>query len=116
MTFYVTVRLGAMLKMRTPLPKTAKFSMIFLLASLWMQLGIGVNAIWQSVPVWLASSHQTGAMIVLTAVCLARHNVRACDPRHINNLLGKMKLEDRSKYDKFMRTFAKNPQARQKIN
>lgn len=41
----------------TALPLQAKMSIYFLLFALWMQLSIGVNVIWQNVPIELASSH-----------------------------------------------------------
>lgn len=40
-----------------PLHFGAKASICFLVAALWSQLFIGVNVIWNSVPVWLASTH-----------------------------------------------------------
>lgn len=88
----------------------ARISVLFLVASLWMQLGIGVNVIWNSVPVWLASSHQIGAMTVLTALVASMHHGRGIDPRQIKNLLGRLKLEDPQKYKMFM----KNLNARRK--
>ena len=81
----------------------ARRSIYFLIFSLWMQLGIGVNVIWNSVPIWLASSHQVGAMTVLTAMIFATHNARKIDPRHIKNLLGKLKTEDRTAYEQMMK-------------
>ena len=68
-----------------------------------MQMGIGMNVIWNHVPIWMASSHQAGAMTVLTAIVYALHNGRKIDPRHIKNLLGKLKVEDRSAYEKMMK-------------
>lgn len=41
-------------------------------------------------------------MTVLTALVLALHSGRRVDVRHIKNLLGKMKLEDRAMYERFM--------------
>ena len=41
----------------TGLPGGARFSVLFLIASLWTQLFIGANVIWNSVPIWMASSH-----------------------------------------------------------
>lgn len=63
---------------------------------------IGANVIWNSVPVWMASSHQIGAMTVLTALVLTCHSAKRVDLRHIKNLLGKLKLEDKKTYDQFM--------------
>ena len=84
------------------LPRGAVYSTYFLMAALWMQLFIGVNVIWQSVPIWLASSHQMGAMTVLTALILTMHSVRKPDLRHVKNLLGKLRATDPEGYKKFM--------------
>ena len=44
--------------LRIPLlSKTSKASILFLIATLWTQLSIGVNVIWNSVPINLASLH-----------------------------------------------------------
>ena len=51
----------------------------------------------------MASSHQCGAMTVLTAMVFAMHNARKVDPRHIKNLLGKLKVEDRTAYEQMMK-------------
>lgn len=85
------------------MPNGAKLSVCFLMATLWMQLFIGVNVIWNSVPVWMASSHQIGAMTVLTALVMCMHHGRGIDPRHIKNILGRMKLEDPQKYKIMMK-------------
>ena len=102
MTFWATAAGYNILKLKN-LPGGARFSVAFLIAALWMQLAIGVNVIWQSVPVWLASSHQVGAMTVLTALILTLHSARRVDLRHIKNLLGRLKLEDRAAYERFMK-------------
>jgi len=59
-----------------------------------MQLGIGVSTIWKGAPVEWASYHQVGAMTVLSTFLIAMHSCRKVDPRHLKNLVGKMKLED----------------------
>jgi len=41
-------------------------------------------------------------MTVLSALMFALHSGRRVDVRHIKNLLGKMKLEDRGNYERFM--------------
>lgn len=102
LTFWATVSLFKLLSLKF-LTVGARRSIYFLIFSLWMQLGIGVNVIWNSVPIWLASSHQVGAMTVLTAMIFATHNARKIDPRHIKNLLGKLKTEDRTAYEQMMK-------------
>jgi cytochrome c oxidase assembly protein subunit 15 len=85
------------------LPAGAKKSIYFLVFALWMQMFIGMNVIWNSVPIWLASSHQFGAMTGLTAFIIAFHSCRRVDPRHTKNLLGKLKLEDKQAFDQMMK-------------
>lgn len=41
-------------------------------------------------------------MTVLTATILAMHSCRRPDPRHIKNLIGKLKIEDPIAYKKMM--------------
>ena len=60
----------------------------------------------------MASSHQIGAITVLTALVMCMHHGRGIDPRQIKNLLGRLKLEDPQKYKQFM----KNMNAKQKEN
>ena len=56
MTLWVSVL--AFFAFRLPnLPISAKRSMILLVAALWGQMFVGMNVIWKSVPIWLASSH-----------------------------------------------------------
>jgi hypothetical protein len=38
-------------------------------------------------------------MTVLTAFLFALHNGRRVDPRHIRNLMGKLKVEDKAGYE-----------------
>jgi cytochrome c oxidase assembly protein subunit 15 len=102
MTLWASVTFAKVLSLKH-LTRGARGSMYFLIATLWMQLFIGANVIWNSVPVWMASSHQCGAMTVLTAMVFAMHNARKVDPRHIKNLLGKLKVEDRSAYEQMMK-------------
>ena len=76
------------------LSKSSKIASGILLASVWFQILIGVNTIWQGVPINLASSHQIGAMTVLSAFIFSMHTCRKVDPRHMKNLLGKLRTED----------------------
>jgi heme A synthase len=104
MTIWATISLGRLLPLKF-LTAGARRSIYFLIFTFWMQMGIGMNVIWNHVPVWMASSHQAGAMTVLTAMVYALHNGRKIDPRHIKNLLGKLKTEDRAAYEKMMKFY-----------
>ena len=93
MTLLVSYKTISFLGM-TGLTWQARVASGLLLFTIWMQMGIGVNTIWKSVPIEWASSHQVGAMTVLSAFLFAMHTCRKPDPRHLKNLIGKMKLED----------------------
>lgn len=79
-----------------------------LLAAVWTQLAIGVNTIWKGAPVEWASSHQVGAMTVLSAFLFTMHTCRKVDPRHLKNLVGKMKLEDPEAFRRMTGSYNKN--------
>ena len=81
---------------------------MFLVIALWSQLGIGVKTIWDSVPIYMASTHQIGAMTVLTAFVLTMHTCRRVDQRHIKNLLGKLRVEDPKRFEEVTNRFNKN--------
>jgi len=101
MTVWATV-VGVKCLRLTALNAATRFSIIFLLSALWGQLFLGMNVIWNNVPIQLASLHQVGAMTVLTATLLLCHNARAVDMRHIKNLLGKARMEDPKEYKRLM--------------
>lgn len=61
--------------------KPARLSLVLLTGSLWMQLLIGMNVIWNNVPINLASMHQIGAMIVLSCILFSFHCCKRVDPR-----------------------------------
>jgi len=50
----------------------------------------------------LASTHQTGAVTVLSAFLFAMHTCRKVDPRHLKNLLGKLRAEDPQAFHNMM--------------
>ena len=81
---------------------SSKTSIILLIVSLWTQMLIGVSAIWNNVPIQIASAHQIGAMTVLTTFLYTLHNARRVDIRHVNNLIGKLKREDPNGYMRLM--------------
>jgi len=91
----------------TALNPITRASIVFLLAALWGQLFLGMNVIWNNVPIQLASLHQIGAVTTLSAILFATHNARAVDLRHIKNLVGKMRVEDPQAYKRFMSTQGK---------
>ena len=68
-------------------------------------MGIGVNTIWQGVPIHLASSHQIGAMTVLSAFLFAMHTCRKPDVRHVKNIIGKLKKEDPEAFRKMTSSY-----------
>lgn len=78
------------------LSKSAKASIAFLLLSLYAQMCIGIYTIWNGVPIDAASLHQIGAMTVFTAFIVSSHCSRRVDPRHIQNMLGKLRHQDKA--------------------
>ena len=87
----------------------ARGSLLFLICALWAQLFLGMNVIWNNVPINLASMHQMGAMTILSAVLFSLHTARRCDVRHIKNLVGKLRIEDPKAYIQLVNSAAKNP-------
>lgn len=67
-----------------------------------------MKTIWESVPVHLASSHQIGAMTVLTAYLMAMHTCRRIDHRHMRNLLGKLRIEDPQAFQQVANSYKSN--------
>ena len=86
------------------LSNAARWSIIMLVFALWSQMGIGINVIWKSVPIEWASSHQIGAMSVLSIFLFSMHCCRKVDPRHMANLMGKLRIEDKAHYDHLMKS------------
>lgn len=72
----------------------ARKSFYLLLGAITMQILIGMHAVWFPEPISLANTHQGCAVLVMTALIFAMHTCRKVDPRHIKNLLGKMRIED----------------------
>lgn len=106
MTLLVSWKTVSFLGM-TGLTWQARVASALLLGSVWMQMGIGVSTIWKGAPVEWASSHQVGAMTVLTSFLFAMHTCRKVDPRHLKNLVGKMKLEDPEAFRKMTSNYNK---------
>lgn len=50
----------------------------------------------------MASAHQIGAMTVLTSVLFAMHTCRRVDPRHLKNLLGKLRADNPKAFHNMM--------------
>lgn len=89
--------------MRLPhLAAGSKRALFMLVVALWTQMFIGVNVIWNNVPINLASLHQVGAVTVLSLFLLTSHCGRKVDPRHVANLIGKLRIEDYAAYRKLM--------------
>jgi len=97
MTLWATVA-GINCLRLTKITGLARFSLVFLITALWSQLFLGMNVIWNNVPIQLASAHQVGAMTILTAVLFTCHSARRVDLRHMKNLVGKLRIEDPAAY------------------
>lgn len=88
-----------------------------LVLALWCQMGIGINVIWKSVPIEWASSHQIGAMTVLSILLFSMHCCRKIDPRHTANMMGKLRIENKAEYDRMMsRVAAKHGISKKDVN
>jgi hypothetical protein len=85
----------------------ARRSYYFLLAAILFQVSLGISAVWYPEPIWIANSHQAGAVTILTALVFALHTCRRVDPRHIKNLLGKLRVEDPEGFHRMMGHFNK---------
>jgi hypothetical protein len=68
---------------------------------------LGISTVWYPSPIWNANAHQAGAVTVLTALIFAIHTSRRVDPRHIKNLLGKLRVEDPQQFQAMMSNFNK---------
>ena len=87
------------------LTKSSRLSVVLLVFALWMQMLIGMNVIWNNVPINLASSHQVGAMSVLSCFMYSMHCARRIDPRHMNNMMGKLRIEDKKAYEGMLKFY-----------
>lgn len=76
------------------LSSASKRAYFLVLAAITLQATIGIHAVWFPEPIWISNIHQAGALTVLTAVLYALHTCRKVDPRHIRNMLGKLKIEN----------------------
>jgi len=72
----------------------ARKSYLLLLGAIALQISIGIGSIWYPSEIWIPNLHQAGALTVLTTILFALHTCRKVDPRHMRNLLGKLKIED----------------------
>jgi hypothetical protein len=90
------------------LTRPAKVASVALVAALWLQLFIGVQTIWQSVPIHLASTHQIGAMTVLSSFLFTMHTCRKIDTRHLKNLMGKLRVEDPKAFERMTNSYNQN--------
>jgi heme a synthase len=74
-TFAAIVALWAT-GLRATLPKSARVALHVLMAAAALQVVLGVSTLLLVVPIPLAAAHQAGAVLVLTAAILVRHNLR----------------------------------------
>ena len=107
MTLLVSYKVVKFLRMPN-LGFHAKFASGLLMLAVWSQLGIGVTTIWEGAPIHLCSTHQIGAMTVLSAFLFTMHTCRKIDPRHLKNLMGKLKHEDPEAFRRMTSTYNKN--------
>mmetsp|Transcript_24692 Transcript_24692/g.21926 ORF Transcript_24692/g.21926 Transcript_24692/m.21926 type:complete len:109 (+) Transcript_24692:998-1324(+) len=89
--------------MKLNLTPRAKFSLVLLSAVIATQLAIGIKVVHNSVPLELGSMHQVGAMTVLSALVFCLHSCKRLDPRHVKNILGKIKMENPVVYRQLMK-------------
>jgi len=61
---------------RVPLPARAPLAYYSLAAAAWMQVGLGVSTLLLYVPVWLASMHQCGSLVTLSAALWLSHELK----------------------------------------
>lgn len=85
----------------------ARKSFYFLLAAITGQILLGIGTVWYPIPIWNANMHQAGAVTVLSALIFAIHTCRRVDPRHIKNLLGKLRVEDPQGFHTMMQNMNK---------
>src|SRR5205807_10672018 len=62
--------------LRVALPKSARSALHLLMAAAALQVVLGVSTLLLVVPIPLAAAHQAGAVLLLTAAILVRHNLR----------------------------------------
>lgn len=105
MTIAVTIGSYSLIYLRHLTP-SARLSLILLTSSLWVQLFIGMNVIWKHVPINLASMHQIGAMTVLSCFLFSAHCSRKIDPRHMRNMMGKLRIENKPEFDRMFTKMA----------
>jgi cytochrome c oxidase assembly protein subunit 15 len=62
---------------RIALPRPARIALNALVAAVALQFGLGLSTLLLAVPIPLAAAHQAGAVLLLTAAIVFRHNLRA---------------------------------------
>lgn len=73
---FVLVHVFALLSWRKGLGPRGTVAMLLLLAALWLQVVLGISTLLLHVPVWLAASHQGGAVLLLSAGIYCAHVLR----------------------------------------
>jgi cytochrome c oxidase assembly protein subunit 15 len=73
---FALLHIYALLVWRAGLSARAKVAVALLLAALWLQVVLGVSTLLLHVPVWLAASHQAGAVLLLSASLYCAHVLR----------------------------------------
>ncbi len=70
---FVLLNVIAFLVYRSASAGRGRLGAILLVAALWMQVGLGISTLLLHVPVWLATAHQGGAVLLLTATLFLCH-------------------------------------------
>lgn len=75
-TSLVLASTAALLSRRIALPGQARSAALALGGFAWMQVGLGISTLLMYVPVWLASMHQCGSLVTLSAAIWLSHELR----------------------------------------
>ncbi len=73
---FAIMHVYALLVWRAGLSVRGKVATLLMLAALWMQAVLGISTLLLHVPVWLAASHQGGAVVLLSASLYFAHVLR----------------------------------------
>jgi heme a synthase len=70
---FALIHLFAFLAWRSGVAGRGLVAIVLLLVALWLQVIMGISTLLLHVPVWLAASHQGGAVLLLSAMVFASH-------------------------------------------
>jgi len=72
-TLFVLLNVFAFRVYRSAPPGRTRLAAVLLAMALWLQVALGISTLLLHVPVWLAASHQGGAVLLLTAALFLSH-------------------------------------------